>query len=103
MGGPSHAAATPDEGPVVPFLTACGTSRADDGARSYDSRNSTPTFVAPGPELGLTAARLHGFDFARPSRHGAGCGARNGTRSDNPMGRAAKKRMQGCNTRTSLV
>ncbi|KAL6000601.1 hypothetical protein ACLOJK_024300 [Asimina triloba] len=94
-GGPSCIAATPDEGPVVPFPTTCCTSRADDDARSYDHRKSTRTFVSPGPELGRMAACLRGSKSPGLSRDGAGRGAQNGTRSNNPMGQAAKKKDAG--------
>ncbi|KAL5978074.1 hypothetical protein ACLOJK_037097 [Asimina triloba] len=67
----------------------------DDGARSYGRRKLVRTFVATGPELAHTAARLRGSDFAGPSRDRAGRDTRNGMRSDNPMGQAAKKKDAG--------
>ncbi|KAL5978070.1 hypothetical protein ACLOJK_037093 [Asimina triloba] len=73
----------------------CCTPRPDDGARSYACRKLTRTFVATGPELAHTAARLRGSDFTAPSRDGARCDGRNGTRSDNPMGQAARKKVAG--------
>ncbi|KAL5978079.1 hypothetical protein ACLOJK_037102 [Asimina triloba] len=88
-------AAAHDVGPVAPFPTTCCTSRPDDDARSYGRRKLARTFVATGPELAHTAVRLRGSDFAGPSRDGAGRDARNGTRSDNPMGQAAKKKDAG--------
>ncbi|KAL5978077.1 hypothetical protein ACLOJK_037100 [Asimina triloba] len=91
-GWPSGGAATHDVGPVAPFPTTCCTSRSDDDARSYGRRKLARTFVATGPELAYMAARLRGSDFAGPSRDGAGRDARNGTRSNNPMGQAAKKK-----------
>ncbi|KAL5978067.1 hypothetical protein ACLOJK_037090 [Asimina triloba] len=100
-GCPSGTAATHNEGPVAPFPTTCCGSHPDDGARSYERRKLTRTFVATGPELAHTAARLRDSDFAGPSRDGAGRDGRNGTRSNNPMGQTTKKRMQGCNTRSS--
>ncbi|KAL5978080.1 hypothetical protein ACLOJK_037103 [Asimina triloba] len=94
-GWPSGGAATHHIGPVAPFPTTCCTSRPDDDARSYRRRKLARTFVATGPELAHTAARLRGSDFAAPSRDGAGRDSRNGTRSENPMGQAAKKKDAG--------
>ncbi|KAL5978078.1 hypothetical protein ACLOJK_037101 [Asimina triloba] len=94
-GWPSGRAAAHDVGPIAPFPTTCCTSRPNDDARSYGRRKLVRTFVATGPELAHTAARLRGSDFAGPSRDGAGRDARNGTRSDNPMGQAAKKKDAG--------
>ncbi|KAL5978059.1 hypothetical protein ACLOJK_037082, partial [Asimina triloba] len=91
MGVPSSTAAAPDEGFVAPFPTTCCTSRADDGARSYERRKLTRTFIAPRIELGRTAACLCSSDFPRHSRDSRGCGARNRTRSKNLKGQAAKK------------
>ncbi|KAL5978068.1 hypothetical protein ACLOJK_037091, partial [Asimina triloba] len=63
---PNGIAAVHDEGPVAPFPTTCCMSLPDDGARSYERRKLARTFVATGPELGCTAARLRGFDFVGP-------------------------------------
>ncbi|KAL5978075.1 hypothetical protein ACLOJK_037098 [Asimina triloba] len=63
-------AAAHDVGRVAPFPTTCCTTRPDDDARSYGRRKLARTFVATGPELAHTAARLRGSDFAGPSRDG---------------------------------